>query len=268
MIRSMSQRLLAVLRRPEMVTAVVSVRRRPFQLDSHDLPYAELSVPLAQTLETTCPWKDRDVNAWRALGKVPNMSKRAALAVIRILVATVADPSAKLDNLGDIDPANPPNDFRPYLCSPIHEQQVLDSLGELLDEVSKESNFPDWHWHRRQELSALPSGFRRLCLWTMHLSDWESLQAVLSAYDHLALEANPHLASAFARLLSLAGPARAVEWAGVLSLCSKDRRLRGAELIIESGVLSTSPTDEAAEAVAEEDDGSAFPRLQKLAEPA
>src|SRR5262245_35991283 len=160
-------RLISVLRRPTGIFALVS---RPSG-DPAD-PYREELQPLASTPLEVCPWRDKDVKAWRALGRVEAMTPRTALAIIRSLIGSAADPDLPAAELGT-PRLNGYGDLRPYLCSPDSEQLLIDQMDEALAAATESTGFPDWHWRRRRELAALPAQFRRGFLWGLHLSDWE-----------------------------------------------------------------------------------------------
>ncbi len=249
----MSHRLLAVLRRPEILVAVVSQRRADFERVSRtDVdPYIERAVPLAQTPESICPWRDKDVKAWRALGSVGQLNSRAALAIVRTLIGSVAWP------IIDIVPAPLASaqrgvlDLRPLLCHPSGEQQLIEQMRSVLDALTADdaTEFPSWHWSRRLELAALPAEFRRLFLWGLHLSSWRQLELTLAAFDALELDQAPPLRRAVARLLSMAPRDVGLAWCGVLAELQPGARTRGAELILESGAVAMMPTEAAAAAL-------------------
>ncbi|MBT8492158.1 MAG: hypothetical protein KJO07_03790, partial [Deltaproteobacteria bacterium] len=168
---------------------------------------------------------------------------------------SVADPESRPTDLPALDPEQVPRDLRPYLCHPEFEQQLLDSVSEALQTASENTEMPDWHWSHRRELGALPSRFIELFLWSLHLSPWTQVVQIHAAYDALELDRDDRagLRSAVARLLSLAGAERALTWAGLLVSLAEDRRVRAAELVIESGAHERLPEDRDQQALAASD---------------
>jgi hypothetical protein len=260
----MDERLISIIRRPQVLVTLVGRRRVPFSLESsHPEPYVEVPIAMSRVLERTCPWRDKDDKAWRALGNVPRMTDRAALALIRIIIGSVADPEQRPTDLPTIDPAAVPRDLRPHLCHPEHEQQILDSMSDALAAASGDTDMPEWHWSKRRELGALPPDFLRLFVWSLHLSPWPRMLEMLAAFEALELgqPAKAGLRSAMARLLSLAGGERALAWAGLLLSLPAERRVRAAELVIESGAHAREPTDGDQQALGSADDREAWRAL-------
>lgn len=244
------------------MVGLVSRRRRPFDLaKTSPEPYVEVPLALSQVAPRTCPWKDKDAKAWRALSNVPHMSERANLALIRIIIGSVADPGSVPQDLGELDPKSMPKDLRPHLCVASHEQVLLDSVVDTLQATSEQTEMPDWHWNRRRELESLPPEFRRLFLWSLHLHPWERISEMLAAFDALHLGDDAPLRGAMARLLSRTGPVRALAWSGLLLGLAPDRRLRAAELILESGAATREPTEADATILASGDDAAAMAAL-------
>jgi hypothetical protein len=246
------RRLVAVLRHPLGVFALVSDRVRPFELEpaAWDDPYSETLVPLAQVSEAVCAWKDKDVRAWRALARVPTLTRRSGLAIVRAIIGSAVDPSKPPGTLPPLRFDRGPVDLRPHLCDPDGEQELLDGLGETLEQVSEDIDFPDWHWNRRRAIAMLPDEFRRSFLWGLHLSPWRQLERTLAVYEALALEDDPVLRRGMARLLSFADRPTGIEWAEVLVEVDPADRARACELILESGAYRRSPSDAARRALA------------------
>jgi hypothetical protein len=243
-------RLIAVIRRPQVIVALVSERTRPFTAEQAGRdPYREQIVPLSTLSEAVCPWKDKDVRAWRALASVPRLNERAALAIVRSIIGSVVDPDSEVSALPPLRFGGASVDVRPYLCTPFGEADLLAGLHEVLDSVTDEVEFPAWHWHRRHDLAALPAGFRRGFLWGLHLSPWEQVEATLAAYRELGLDQQPELRLALARLLSLARRPLGLWWCDLLAELPAADRLRAAELIIESRAYEQAPDDEARRAL-------------------
>jgi len=257
----MEERLLAVLRRPQVLVGLVSRRRRPFDPSvAAAEPYVDVPLALSQVLITTCPWKDKDCNTWRALGNVPRMSERAMLAVVRTVIGSVCDPD-HVSEVAPLDPRALPRDLRPHLCNPEGEAQLIGSVLDALTAATETTELPDWHWHRRDDIAALPAEFRRLLLWSLHLRPWEQVLEVLAAYEALELDAHPGLRSAVARLLSYAGPDTTVAWCGLLHGLAPARRTRALELVLESNARTRLPTDQDQAALATGDDRGALRAL-------
>lgn len=248
------ERLLSVLRKPLVLVGVVSRRRRPFDLDAAPAePYVDVALSLSAMSPATCPWRDNDLKAWRALSNVPRMTNRASLAIVRALIGSVADPDSVPADLPALDPAHPPRDLRPHLCRPDHEEILIAGIEDALAHATA---MPEWHWQRRRELAALPRQFRRLFLWGLHLRPWTDVAAALAAFEALDLEAAPGLCSGLARLWSLAGPELGVAWAGLALSLEPARRCRAIELVLESGAALRAPEEADAEALASDDRGA------------
>jgi hypothetical protein len=244
------QRLIAVLRRPQVIVALISERARPFSAEQAGRdPYREQVVALTAVSEAVCPWRDKDVRAWRALSSVPRLNERAALAIIRSVIGSVVDPDAAVPPLPPLRFGGASVDVRPYLCSADGEDELLTGLHEVLDSVTDEVEFPAWHWHRRHDIAALPAGFRRGFLWGLHLSPWEQVEATLAAYQQLELDAHPDLRRALARLLSLARRPLGLWWCDLLVEVPAAQQLRAAEIILESRAYEQAPDDEARRAL-------------------
>jgi hypothetical protein len=251
------QRLISVLRRPAAIVALVSERTHPFCPDSgqgHDGgAYSERVIPLSAASESVCPWKDKDVKAWRALASVPSLGDRAGLAIVRSIIGSVADPATPVDGLPELSFAAGSVDLRPYLCAPDGEHMLLECLGNVLDEVASALDFPDWHWKRRHDIAALPAEFRRSFLWGLHLSPWPMVRVTLAVYDELELEHNGDLRAAMARLLSFAERKAGIAWCEVIAQVDPPQRARAAELILESGAHARDPGAESPRALVESD---------------
>lgn len=251
----MVPRLIAVLRQPRAVLALLSERTGPLSSDAAALPvpYRERRVPLADVSEAICPWRDRDVRAWTALGRVPNPSRRASLATLRALIATVADPAAQVGELPPLDFSRPPVDLRPYLCSPRHEQDLIDAIADVLEDATRDLEFPDWHWTRRDRIADMPAGFRTHFLWGLHLSPWSQVELTRAVYDDFDLGGETALRSAIARLLSLADREDGLWWCDALAETPAPHRVRAAELVLESGGSRTRPDRSVRDALAATD---------------
>lgn len=240
------QRLISVLRRPTGILALISARTGPFCAPGGDAadPYREELQPLASTSEAICPWRDKDVKAWRALGRVDNMTPRSALAIIRSLIGSVADPAVPVGDLG-APHLNGPTDLRPYLCSPASEQLLVDQMNEALEAATADTGFPDWHWRRRQDLAALPGPFRRSFLWGLHLSPWEVVEQTLALYQALDLAGQPALRRAVARLLSFADRPIGLAWGELIRDVDPGLRTAAVELVLETGAHGRGPDPDA-----------------------
>jgi len=220
-------RLISVLRRPTGIVALISA-----PAGARDQgPYRDEIQPLSATSLAICPWRDKDVKAWRALGRVDTLTPRAALAIIRSLIGSVTDPDAQVADLGTPDFSGP-IDLRPYLCSPASEQQLIDQMGDVLEAATGSIGFPDWHWRRRLELAALPAGFRRHFLWGLHLSGWETVEATLAIYQQLDLDADLALRRLVARMLSLADRPAGLDGARRIAGLAPAERLAAAAAIL------------------------------------
>lgn len=251
----MMQRLIAVLRRPNGVFALVSDRVRPFEprIAIFSDPYRDELVPLSRVPDWVCPWKDKDVKAWRALSSVPRLSRRAGVAIVRAVIGSVADAGVEVGALTPLSAAfasqRAPVDLRPYLCSPAHEQELLAALGDTLAQVSADTEFPEWHWTHRQAIESLPAAFRRNFLWGLHLSPWPQVEMTLAVYEALELERDEVLRRGVARLLSFCERPTGIAWCRAIVDVPTPERARACEMILESGAYQRAPTTDAREAL-------------------
>jgi hypothetical protein len=254
-------RLIAIIRNPLAISALVCSRTHDFAIDAPEWRhgYRQDRVALASLSETLCPWRDKDVKAWRALAKVPALGGRAALAIVRALIGSVADPETTTSGLP------PPSfatsaDLRPYLCGSEGEELLLSRLDKTLDEATAGLDFPDWHWRQRQDIAALPAGFRESFLWGLHLSPWEMVRVTHAIYDQLELDHDTDLRRAMSLLLSLAERRLGVGWAEVICNCEPQQRARAVELVIETSAYARAPSDAIGTAIAEHnwDDAAAL----------
>ncbi len=258
-------RLISVLRRPGTIVAVVSERASPFSLqprDGYEAGYGERVEPLAATSDAVCPFKEKDVKAWRALARVPSLGERAGLAIVRAIIGSVADPDTPVDGLPALSFEAGAVDLRPYLCAADSEQMLLGRIGSVLDEVAGELDFPDWHWKRRHDIAALPPAFRRYFLWGLHLSPWAVVRLTLAVFDQLELETDHALCRAVARLLSLAERSLGIAWCEVIAEIDSEERVRATEVILESGGHRREPTPEIRRALSRGDWSGAFEMMR------
>ncbi len=247
-------RLIAVVRRPLAITALVCSRTHDFAIDDPEWRhgYRQDRVALASLSEALCPWRDKDVKAWRALAKVPALGGRAALAIVRTLLGSVADPETDTSGLP------PPTfatsvDLRPYLCGSEGEELLLARIDNTLNGASTDLDFPDWHWRRRRDLAALPAGFRTGFLWGLHLSPWEMVRVTHAVYDELELDRDAELRQAMSLLLSLADRHLGLSWSEVICSCEPGQRARAVELVIETCAYERAPTEDIGAAIAGRD---------------
>lgn len=249
------QRLIAVLRRPQGIFGLVSDRVRAFdpKISHFTDPYRESVVPLASVPESVCAWRDKDVKAWRALGAVPALSRRAGVAIVRAVIGSVADPANEPGWLPPLSAAFGSRrgavDLRPYLCSAAHEQELLHALGDTLIQVSSDTSFPDWHWTHRLAIAELPPAFRRRFLWGLHLSPWHQLELTLAVYEALDLERDEVACRGVSRLLSFCARPIGIAWCHAIADVAPPERARACELILESGAYQRQPTEDAREAL-------------------
>ena len=235
------KRLIAVIRRPGAVLALVSERAPAAASGPSAGPYREVLVPLAAVSEAICPWKDKDVRAWRALARVPALSRRAGVAIVRTIIGSAVDPDAVPAEVAPLSFSRGPVNLQPYLCAADSEQELLDVLGDVLAEVSRDTEFPAWHWNRRHALAVLPANFRRSFLWGLHLSRWSVVEHTLAVYEALALDSDAPLRRALARLLSLADRPVGLSWSRVIADVDPGERLALCERIVETGAYTAHP---------------------------
>jgi len=258
------QRLISVLRRPGAIVAVVSDRSGPFSLqpsDGYEPGYSERVEPLASTSDAVCPFKAKDVKAWRSLARVPSLGERAGLAIVRAIIGSVADPAAPVNGLPALRFDDGAVDLRPYLCSPDSEQMLLGRIGRVLDEVASELDFPDWHWKQRHDIAELPAAFRRNFLWGLHLSPWAMVRVTLAVFDELRLEQDLSLCRAVARLFSLTERKLAIAWCEVIGEIDAGERVRATEVILESGGHRREPGTEGKRALVRGEWARAFEQM-------
>ncbi len=238
-------RLFSVLRRPLALIALVVERDRDRPPPSRASPdwrpgYRERAVPLAQLSEAICPWRDKDVKAWRALARVPRLEGRAALAVIRAVIGSVADPETVPDQLPPL--TGDSFDLRPHLCHPDGEKLLIDRIADQVEAATAELDFPDWHWRNRAEIAELPREFRRSFLWGLHLSPWSMVRVTAAVFDELELAGAPELRLAVAQLLLRAERRVGLAWCAALAEVAPTERARAAELIVESELWRLGPS--------------------------
>ncbi len=237
------KRLIAVIRRPGAVLALVSERAPAAASGPSAGPYREELVPLAAVSEAICPWKDKDVRAWRALARVPVLSRRAGVAIVRTIIGSAVDPESVPAGLAPLSFSRGPVNLQPHLCHADGEQELLDGLGAVLADVSNETDFPDWHWTRRHALAVLPPAFRRSFLWGLHLSPWSLVEHTLAVYEALELETNAPLRRALARLLSLAERPVGLAWSRAIAEVDPGERLALCERVVETGAFAARPDE-------------------------
>jgi len=235
------KRLIAVIRRPGAVLALVSERAPAAASGPSAGPYREALVPLAAVSEAICPWKDKDVRAWRSLARVPGLSRRAGVAIVRTIIGSTVDPDAVPAELSPLSFSRGPVNLQPHLCAADGEQELLDVLGDVLTEVSRDTDFPDWHWNRRHSLAVLPDHFRRSFLWGLHLSPWSTVEHTLAVYEALELDSDAPLRRALARMLSLADRSLGLAWSRAIADVEPGERLALCERVVETGAYATHP---------------------------
>lgn len=252
--------LLAVFRRPEMLLALLSERRSPFEAGApaQDDPYVDRVIPLASVPEELCPWRDVDVKAWKGLGRVPNLSGRTVQAIVRSVLGSVPEPSIKFEDPGEVRFGAHAVDLRPPLCHPNGEKQLLKQVTPALREEASE--LPSWHWTHRDELAALPKGFRRYLLWGLSMSPWTHVELMLAVHDVLDLTHKPQLMRAVARLALLSRVERCLQWCDVVAEVDDAHRVHVVELVIELGAYGSSPSADCRLAIIEAN----WPRAKKL----
>jgi hypothetical protein len=238
------ERILAVIRRPDDLYALSSARTAPFEpptagpLTVAD-PFRHTIVALRDVADDLLPWRDKDVATWEKLGSVPALDAAAGLMIVRIVLATVADPNAEATQ--QLSGA-PPFDLRPALCS--DEDVLLAEMRPLLEALVDDANLdlPGWHWKNRDTLRALPAAFRVELLWTLALAPWEHVISAAEAYASLDLDADAPLRRCVAHLFSITPAARALAWCGLVRRVPPHRRAHTVELIIASGACRRAAT--------------------------
>lgn len=239
-----AQRILAVLRRPDDLYALTSARAVAFEapevgeLGAAD-PYRHSTTALREVPADLLPWRDKDVETWEKLGAVGALDAAAGLMIVRIILATVADPDVEVTEPSSTEP---PFDLRPALCS--DEDELLAEMRPLLEALADGSNLelPAWHWTRRDTLRALPSAFRVEFLWTLALAEWAHVSGAAEAYAALDLDAHAPLRRCVAHLFSITPATRALAWCGMVRRVPPHRRAHTVELIVHSGANRRAPT--------------------------
>jgi hypothetical protein len=140
-------------------------------------------------------------------------------------------------------------DLRPHLCHPDGERWLLAQIREALPRTG-EVELADWHWHRRDDLAALPAGFRRHFLWGLALSSWLQVELTRAAYDALALESDLQCRRAVARLLSIADREVGLWWCDALAELPGGLRARAAATVLGRGIHRQRPDPEMRRALA------------------
>ncbi len=226
-----------------MLKALLSFRNRPFDpeaLDSSD-PYVDRILPLNQVPDDLCPWRDKDVKAWRSLAKVPKMSPRAAQAVVRSLLSTVVEPGLHLDDPGEITFGSSAIDLRPSLCHPAGEERLLAMVGAA---QGVGSELPTWHWSNRQEIAGFAPSFRYYFLWRLSLASWEQVELVAAMHESLQLAEQQPLCRAVARLFAATKGDSALWWCDAIADAPVEFRVRATELVLVAGAQERRPTEE------------------------
>ena len=177
--------------------------------------------------------------------------------------ATAAHPRAYRGT--KYKPPKPPRagpvDLRPHLCVAADEDRVLQRLsphfdeavargerihtcGEVLRERGRAALRPYgqcWAPECREQIAALPAGFRRHLLWNLRGCDWEHISTALSAYWALGLERDGQLRRCVSALLATYPVKTAADWCHVIAEMPPQRRIHFAELLIESAAYRTTP---------------------------
>ena len=237
----LAPRLLSVLRRPGGLSALVSTRNPDYESgDTETWPYLETLGSLGDVPESICPWRDRDLKAWRSLRSVPAINKRAATAIVRSIIGSVVAPDVRIGHLDDLDFSRPV-DLQPYLCSADGEQAVLLLIADTVTLATENTDLPDWHLTHRQQLPALLAEFRRTFLWGLHLSPWDRVERTARLYDELSLDTSPALRCAIARMLTLTDRETGLAWCEALRAIAPDRRTQSVHAIVESGAMRQHP---------------------------
>ncbi len=258
--------LIAVFRTPEMLKALLC-QRLPFdeneQTNSESL-YVERLVPLSSVPDEMCPWRDADIRAWRSLGKVPNLSKKAARAIVRSLLSTVVDPDFVPADTSELQFEGASLDLRPLLCNAEGERRILLELGDAIPRNSEDAELPTWHWKRRSELAALPRGFRRHFLWGLSLAPWSEVELMLAVHQTLNLSNAQALSLAIARLATVGNRDATLWWCDILAELPPEIRVLAVRHILEAGAHSAIPNDESREALIAQDWRRASDCLSRL----
>lgn len=234
-------RLLAVIRRPGALSAVVTRRNPRFPTDPAEAPCLVDAMAMTGLPEAICPWRDTDLKAWRSLQRVPDLNKRAALAIVRTLIASVSAPDAAVGELRPLDFSRGAVDLQPYLCSAAGEQLLLAAIAEPLIAASEHTELPEWHITHRQQITELPAEFRRTMLWGLHLSPWPRVEQTRAAFDTLGLATDAALRMAVARLLTLTDRDVGLAWLSALCDLPPDRRIAAACAALDTGVVQSMP---------------------------
>ena len=259
--------LLAVFRRPEMLKALLCERSGEFMPDGDGVaqPYRERVLALSSVHESICAWGDADTRAWRSLGKVPNMSARAAKAVVRSLLASVVDPDFDAPTTATLEFCETPIDLRPLLCNPDGERRVLAELGEAIPSENS-TDLPRWHWTHRHEIAALPLGFRRHFLWGLSLVSWQYVELMAAMFESLELADNSALSLAVARLAAVGRCESTLWWCDVLADVPTPKRARAVEMILAAGAAKQLPQPQSRVALVAGDWNAALHQLQGLSD--
>lgn len=173
--RVMQDHLVAILRKPDEIVALVHRRAVPFEpplmqaegclyAGSTDSPYIEEVVPLASASEALVANKALLVRSWEALASVKDLNEEVLGAVLHVLMLTLPDPAVDTSGVAPLrfatpsDPTRPtaahprayrgtkykppkrarpaPMDLRPHLCVPANEARLLKKLHPYFDQAA------------------------------------------------------------------------------------------------------------------------------------
>ncbi len=253
--------LVAVFRRPEMLKALLCERHNNADGTT---AYLERIVALSAVPEEMCPWGDADIRAWRSLQKVPMMSARATKAIVRSLLSTVVDPEYSPPEARELRFDTGAVDLRPMLCGPLGEQRVLSEQGDAIACHRVSSELPDWHWSMREEIGALPPGFRRHFLWGLSLAPWEHVELMLAVYNALQLAEDSEFSFALARMAIVGKRETILWWCDVFADVEAQWRVRAVQLVLEAGAQGARPDATVRDALVRCDEAAATTALAKL----
>jgi hypothetical protein len=204
-------------------------------------PYLVESFALTAVPDHVCPWKETDLKAWRSLQRVPDLNKRAALAIVRAMIGSVAAPELQPGVLRAVDFSRGPLDLQPHMCRAEGEQLLLAMIADPLIVATGQTELPEWHITHRHQIADLPAEFRRQFLWGLHLSPWARVERTLAYYEELGLAADAGLCAAVARLLTLTDRDVGLAWLEILAATPGEQRAATACEIMESGKVREMP---------------------------
>lgn len=260
----MLERVIAVLRRPEGLFALVNRPKHPFRMfaksrhsrNSFDelADFYEVSEkPLESLPATVVPNSRRLLRSWNSISHVREWDAQTLFHVLKILLETHSDPKAERAPVG-IGP-----DLQKSLCDSRRQYEILQALRPFWPEaleklgragydvknlsrikyssaVSADPYFAHHFAHDgNPREDKLPEMFCKFLLPALTGLQWTQVREVLALFWGLLLQRNQNLLLAISRLLNLAPTSNTFEWCRILESQPPNRRAVFVALLIETG---------------------------------